>query len=968
MKKIISLSLVVMMLISLFVPSGAVFAADGNDVTEKVTVEKPDLFKNKVKVVEKGVSLGVVDGDKISKKGTITINYDWRIDDVKGKGIQANDFFYVAFPSLSEFFTITAYDNRIKVTNGDKTEILGAFEVDLPNRRVKMILNDVAAGKTSIENGFLNLSFTANKHVSLEVSTDVPNYGDILKFVERIVPKRQIGTGVYQLGRNFEKNGEELKSEDVIRWGLPTNYKEMIDYLNTGMVANPKKNVWVEDRLSDSNLSIKLSPIRLYPNVHLATEEGKLSSSAFYTSPILMQEGKDLVVSKPDANETYEEFKARIEQIPNKEPLTVYVYQKKNENDRDGILLYLGDIDGVSGKSYDKLMGEDFNAKLKEALSDLLNDRHEDYYITQAQYDNTIQMYGIDDDPNTEMKKVIGFRLAFDTTVKENVKGQFHNKASMTWEGGPTIEADAFATYDGKAGAGAGYTETVAVFVQKKWVGNEGKTKPEVTVKLLQDGKEFKKVKLGVANPQAGETADWSYTFSQLPKKDSATKVDHIYTVEEVTVPNYTVSYEPSSRTGNKVVITNTYTAPKTVVFKAKKEWVGPANGDVEVSLYGKDKNTPLQTLTIAANQQTVTFAEVPELDDTNTKIDYTVVETGRPANSEQIGDVAFEDATKTFVVKNRNTEKVEASITKKWIGQAKDELVVYLTINGVRSANKSHELHLAPNAHKDYNWKATVHELPKYDENGDPIAYSFEEELPNGYSQKPLEQNGYNVVITNVNNKEIDINVTKEWKNSSLEKVTVRLHATRTKGADAGTKEVGVAELSAANNWTHKFANNRAYDQETGEEIVYSVTEDKVPNFATEIKGNQKDGFTVVNTYLPPIPPYVPEVPAEPSEPTKPTPETPTEPTKPAPEVPTNPGTPTDVLPEDPTPQGDPNVKPTEPTKPQDPSVPETVLPENPIPQGNKELPKTDGIPAAAILLLGAGLAGLGAFFKKEK
>lgn len=953
MKKIISLSLVVMMLISLFVPSGAVFAQDtAKEITGKVTISDPSIeLLNNEGIVERSL----LDGEgrladnptKLSGGRRLTFSYTWNVADTTG--INSGDYFTVQLPGLSLLQAVVSADDKFPVTSGDKT--FGYFMVDLSKNILKVYLNEEAVKTPEINNGKLKITLRATKNVVIETdpqNSKVTATNLVVKEGQQTITIK--GGTPYVHGSNFSKSGTSGNSGGI-NWTLVVNRKDQIAYLNSENFEE-KRNVWVEDRLASDEMKV-IEDIRFYPTAYVATEDGKMSTNTFYGPNTKVKIRK---LTEDVAN--YNDFKSKVEALTDIVPFTAFVYKANPTiaGDTDGVLIYVGNLTAADALRYDEIF-DNYREQFLFYLQDELNKGQ----INQTQYDNTIKMYFVDPVAKQEMKKIMGGDFMIPT--KQPYGGRFNNTAEMRYDNNKLVSKPTSALDLSASGEADGVVLT-SVTVKKTWDAPLNKQVP-VTIELLKDGVKFKTVKLGVENPKPAteneiEVSGWDYTFTKLKVQNQQPK----YTVKELQMDGYTSQL---TSVENVHTFHNTYIAPKTVVFKAKKEWVGPANGDVQVSLYGKDKNVALQTLTIPANQDTVTFAEVDEFDGAE-KINYTVVETGRPANSEQIGDVAFEDATKTFVVKNRNTEKVEASITKKWIGQAKDELVVYLTINGVRSKNESHKLHLASNAHKDYNWRATISELPKYDENGDPIAYSFEEELPNGYSQKPLEQNGYNVVITNVNNKEIDINVTKEWKNSSVEKVTVRLHATRTKGADAGTKEVGVAELSAANNWTHKFANNRAYDQETGEEIVYSVTEDKVPNFATEIKGNQKDGFTVVNTYLPPIPPYVPEVPAEPSEPTKPTPETPTEPTKPAPEVPTNPGTPTDVLPEDPTPQGDPNVKPTEPTKPQDPSVPETVLPENPIPQGNKELPKTDGIPAAAILLLGAGLAGLGAFFKKEK
>ncbi|MBF1134289.1 MAG: Cna B-type domain-containing protein, partial [[Eubacterium] brachy] len=53
---------------------------------------------------------------------------------------------------------------------------------------------------------------------------------------------------------------------------------------------------------------------------------------------------------------------------------------------------------------------------------------------------------------------------------------------------------------------------------------------------------------------------------------------------------------------------------------------------------------------------------------------------------------------------------------------------------------------------------------------------------------------------------------------------------------------------LSAANNWKHEFENLPKYNADVSE-IKYTVKEDIVENYNTEITGNANDGFKIKNT-----------------------------------------------------------------------------------------------------------------------
>ena len=63
-----------------------------------------------------------------------------------------------------------------------------------------------------------------------------------------------------------------------------------------------------------------------------------------------------------------------------------------------------------------------------------------------------------------------------------------------------------------------------------------------------------------------------------------------------------------------------------------------------------------------------------------------------------------------------------------------------------------------------------------------------------------------------------------------------------------ADGKEKENAELSEANNWKHEFENLPKYNPD-GSEIKYTVKEDAVENYDTDITGNANDGFKIKNT-----------------------------------------------------------------------------------------------------------------------
>ncbi|WP_245798960.1 Cna B-type domain-containing protein [Collinsella vaginalis] len=103
---------------------------------------------------------------------------------------------------------------------------------------------------------------------------------------------------------------------------------------------------------------------------------------------------------------------------------------------------------------------------------------------------------------------------------------------------------------------------------------------------------------------------------------------------------------------------------------------------------------------------------------------------------------------------------------------------------------------------------------------------------------------------ITNAYTPEVrSIPVTKTWVGPAAGPVTVRLLAD---GVDTGK----TLTLDEAGNWTGPFEDLPRY--RNGQEIAYTVVEDAVSGYTSEVSGDAASGFTVKNTKNedPPAPP----------------------------------------------------------------------------------------------------------------
>ncbi|SFE40787.1 Collagen binding domain-containing protein [Peptostreptococcaceae bacterium pGA-8] len=91
----------------------------------------------------------------------------------------------------------------------------------------------------------------------------------------------------------------------------------------------------------------------------------------------------------------------------------------------------------------------------------------------------------------------------------------------------------------------------------------------------------------------------------------------------------------------------------------------------------------------------------------------------------------------------------------------------------------------------------------------------------------------------------ETEVSVVKKWIGKTGTAATIRLLA--------DGKELDRVTLTAATGWSHIFKNLPKFDRADGHEIKYTITEDKIDNYAAKITGDAKSGFTVENRYIPP-------------------------------------------------------------------------------------------------------------------
>ncbi|NLX83673.1 MAG: Cna B-type domain-containing protein [Clostridiales bacterium] len=216
-------------------------------------------------------------------------------------------------------------------------------------------------------------------------------------------------------------------------------------------------------------------------------------------------------------------------------------------------------------------------------------------------------------------------------------------------------------------------------------------------------------------------------------------------------------------------------------------------------------------------------------------EIDYTIKE--MPVAPGYQSDITG-DATAGFTVTNSYTPvTLTVSGSKSWDdkdnqdGKRPDTITIRLMKNGTELDSKT------VTAAEGWAWEFA--NLPQY-EAGKEVVYTIKEDAVSGYTSSIQDYdvtNSYSsVTLTVSGSKTWDDEDNQDGKRPAS--ITIRLIKNGT--------ELDSKTVTATEGWAWEFANLPQY--EAGEEVVYTIKEDAVPNYTTNIQG-----YNVTNSYQAP-------------------------------------------------------------------------------------------------------------------
>ncbi len=354
-------------------------------------------------------------------------------------------------------------------------------------------------------------------------------------------------------------------------------------------------------------------------------------------------------------------------------------------------------------------------------------------------------------------------------------------------------------------------------------------------------------------------STDWTAEFYQLPINQREGN-EVTYTVEEVEVPE---GYESEQGEMTQlddgsylIKISNTHT-PETIDIEGEKTWDDADNQDgkrpssITIRLWGDGAIVETKTVTADANGDwTWSFADLPKYRDGGIEIVYNVTEDIVPDYSTTYDD-------EYGVINSYTPGKTSVTVTKAWDdaddqdGKRPDDITVELVKNGTETGDTI-------TLDEANSWKGSFTDLDVYTDGEENVYTVKESGVPEDYTSVTTGDAETGFVITNTHDPEtVNISGGKVWDDNNdqdgirPDTIEVYLLADGERVTDEhGNDLVAVVHEDAFGGWTWAFTDLPKYAD--GKEIEYTVEEEPVKGYDTEITYSEEEGFVITNAHTP--------------------------------------------------------------------------------------------------------------------
>lgn len=375
-------------------------------------------------------------------------------------------------------------------------------------------------------------------------------------------------------------------------------------------------------------------------------------------------------------------------------------------------------------------------------------------------------------------------------------------------------------------------------FVTKTWKdngNNDGMRPDEITVTAHgSDGRSYAK-KLNADN-------QWSVMFSNLPKYANGKTID--YTLTEEAVPGYTSSI---THNGKSFTLINTH-VDETKNITITKAWNDENNQDglrpksITAVVNGSDGSARFVQLFESQNW-TTSLNNLPKYKN-STEVQYTVKEnaiSGYETEIKQTGD--------SYTITNTHAPAVvTVSVVKIWDDENNQDGIrpslIQVTLTG--SDGSTHNAAITKNDGWTYQFK----DLPQY-KNGVKIDYALQEADSNPYTYEIVKgSDGYSFTITNnYVPAAVNVPVTTIWNDdNNRDGIRAKETVITLQGSNGKVYQHIVTDKDS---FATVFEDVPKFFDE-GKEVVYTVTQNEVDGYTTDVTNTDKYTFQITNTHEP--------------------------------------------------------------------------------------------------------------------
>lgn len=379
---------------------------------------------------------------------------------------------------------------------------------------------------------------------------------------------------------------------------------------------------------------------------------------------------------------------------------------------------------------------------------------------------------------------------------------------------------------------------TTELFVTKTWKdngNNDGMRPDEIAVTAHgSDGRSYAK-KLNADN-------QWSVMFSNLPKYANGKTID--YTLTEEAVPGYTSSI---TRNGKSFTLINTH-VDETKNITITKAWNDENNQDglrpksITAVVNGSDGSARFVQLFESQNW-TTSLNNLPKYKN-STEVQYTVKEnaiSGYETEIKQTGD--------SYTITNTHAPAVvTVSVVKIWDDENNQDGIrpslIQVTLTG--SDGSTHNAAITKNEGWTYQFK----DLPQY-KNGVKIDYTLQEADSNPYTYEIVKgSDGYSFTITNnYVPAAVNVPVTTIWNDdNNRDGIRAKETVITLQGSNGKVYQHIVTDKDS---FATVFEDVPKFFDE-GKEVVYTVTQNEVDGYTTNVANTDKYTFQITNTHEP--------------------------------------------------------------------------------------------------------------------